>query len=263
MKKSTISLVVIVTFVVVGCKHLDSLTNSQIGTVAGGTTGAIVGNVLGKNNKTASTLLGAVAGGWLGNKLGKYLDEKDQQEMSQSTQKAVMTGQTQTWKNDENNTSGSAEVVSEKTETTEVTVPVLKDRVKTVPPLDMIGEPYVASSASNVRGGPGTDYKPVDKLKAGDQVDVIGKVQGKPWMMVGSQQVGSGFVAARLLKKVPVDDRKPVEEQEPVPAEDIEKKTVVAKTTCRTVKQKITLADGTEEEQEIMSCQGPDGWAVN
>ncbi len=135
-----------------------------------------------------------------------------------------------------------------------------KIELEKAPPLDMIGEPYTITKTSNVRGGPGTDYKVLEVISKDTTVDVIGKVQDQPWMLVGFNNTGSGFVHTSLVQPVPVEQRKtetePVEDQT---SETVEQ-TVAVNRACKTVKQVIILEDGSEEVEEITACQGPNGW---
>ncbi|MBW2737832.1 MAG: glycine zipper 2TM domain-containing protein [Deltaproteobacteria bacterium] len=254
---SIVVFIVVASLILWGCQHGTGLKNKSIGAIAGAVVGGVAGHKIadGKNEK-----LWTVGGAWLGSQIGQYLDEKDRQKMTESSQKAMITGEKQTWSNPETKVSGSAEVVSEKSETVEVTVPVLKGRVKQVPPLDMIGQPYQVTKTSNVRGGPGKDYEILETIAQGTTVDVIGKVQGKSWMMIGFNNTGSGFMHSSLLKTVPVEQRKAQISAPEVKAAEIDKKTINAKRTCRTVKQVITLEDGSEKVENITACQGPNGW---
>ena len=89
--------------------------------------------------------------------------------------------------------SGRAEVVNAEPTRQSVAVPVLKDRVQQVPPLELIGEPYRATADANVRGGPGTDYVVVGNLSRSETVTVAGKVEGRPWYMISQGGAGSGL----------------------------------------------------------------------
>lgn len=256
-KVSIVVLVIMTGIALSGCQH----AKKQLGAIVGGTLGGIVANKTadGKNKKLW-TVGGVVAGAWIGSKIGQYLDEKDQQAMAVSTQKAIVTGEKQTWSNPETNRSGSAEIVSENQETVEMAVPVLKDRVKTVPPMDMIGASYQVNKTSNVRSGPGTDYKVLETMSSGTTVDVIGKVQDRPWMMVGFNNTGRGFMHSSRLQQLSVAQQKIKNKTTETPAAEIVEKKITSRRTCRTVKQIITLENGSEKVEEITACQGPNGW---
>jgi uncharacterized protein YgiM (DUF1202 family) len=127
-----------------------------------------------------------------------------------------------------------------------------------VPPLDLIGETYRAKEGGNVRGGPGAEYASVGHLNKGETVTVAGKVKGEQWYMISQGGAGSGFVSTNLLTRAPTA----VVAKEPVAPGAVEKKTMQAERTCRTVKQTVTLADKSTREEEVTACQGPNGWEV-
>ncbi|MEM8785288.1 MAG: SH3 domain-containing protein, partial [Pseudomonadota bacterium] len=179
-------------------------SNQDLGTLIGGVTGAVIGSQIGggTEERIAAGILGAAAGAWLGNEIGRRLDVRDQRRAQAAYQQAAVTGQNQTWTNPQTQTTGTAKVIGTQTKTTRQTVPVLKDKVEEVPPLRMIGTQHVAKSTVNVRGGPGTDYKVVNKLNPNEAVTVVGQVEGKNWYMISQGGVGSGFVSANLLTPV-------------------------------------------------------------
>jgi len=67
------------------------------------------------------------------------------------------------------------------------------------PRLHPIHETYMAKCTSNVRAGPGTRFRIVDRLHNRERVRVIGKVRGRNWYMVRTRH-GRGFVYAPLLR---------------------------------------------------------------
>jgi surface antigen len=81
-------------------------TGTALGAVAGAAAGAAIG---GKDNWWWAAGLGALAGGVVGNQVGAYLDRQDQQTSYQTATHAlnnVPDGQTASWSNPQNNTSG-------------------------------------------------------------------------------------------------------------------------------------------------------------
>lgn len=243
-----------------GCADTGELNKEKIGTGFGALAGGLIGSRFGSGGgRLVAALVGTVAGAWLGNRFGSYLDERDRERAAKAMQQAAVTGRDQTWKNPDSGVSGKAEVLSTKTSRQAVKVPVLKGRVEQVPPLDLIGEPYKAKANASVRAGPASDYAVVDQLSAGQTVTVAGKVKGEPWYMISQGGAGSGFVSAKLLSPAPtvtaIVDK-------PVPQGEIEQRTVDAGQTCRTVRQTVTLADGTTREEDVTACQGPNGWTV-
>lgn len=141
-----------------GCAELDRLSQEQLGTgigaLAGGVGGALVGTQFGSGTgQLIATVVGAVGGAWVGNQIGAYLDERDRKRAAEAVQQATVTGQPQVWQNPDSGVSGKAEVVKTKTTQQKVAVPVLRDRVKEVPPLDLIGEAYRAKTGGNIHAG--------------------------------------------------------------------------------------------------------------
>ncbi len=65
-----------------------------------------------------------------------------------------------------------------------------------VEPLDA---PMVATRDANVRGGPSTDFYQIDRLVAGQDVAVTGKVVGEEWYRIRLENGGDGYVWIPLL----------------------------------------------------------------
>lgn len=236
-------------------------TKQDLGTVLGAGAGALIGSQFGSGTgQIFATLGGAAIGGLIGNQIGKYLDEEDKKQMAAATQKTVITGETIAWNNPDSGVSGRTEVVKTETRQKTVAVPVLKDRVKEVPPLDFIGETYLVKSNSNVRGGPGTDFVVVDSAKKGSQVEVVGKVVNKSWYMVGNQGVGQGFVHDSLLTST--GQAVALASNDVSQRSDVATTQVAVSRPCRTVNQTVVLTDGSEQSEEITACKGPNGWEV-
>jgi surface antigen len=84
----------------------------QIGTIAGAAGGAVAGRAIGGDGTGGyvGLILGAVVGGYLGGQAGKWLDERDQKQMADTTTKALETGQAGqavTWNNPDSGNRGS------------------------------------------------------------------------------------------------------------------------------------------------------------
>lgn len=67
-----------------------------------------------------------------------------------------------------------------------------------------------ATRDSNVRAGPGTEYKRVDVLETGQTVTVTGKVKGKSWYRIKTRRADTAYVYASLLTQ-----KKPKARSEP------------------------------------------------
>jgi surface antigen len=94
-----------------GCAGADGgsgITKEQGGTVLGALGGAAAGAALG-DSKWWAIGAGALVGGLVGNRVGNYLDERDRQQAYSTANYALdhnKDGQTATWSNPQNNTSG-------------------------------------------------------------------------------------------------------------------------------------------------------------
>lgn len=266
-RKATTAWITASTLLLAGCQgtELDKEDSMLLGAVAGSALGGVggyfLGDALGGTVTTAAvTLAGAAAGAWLGAQLAAYLSEEDQEQAERSFQMAAATGEANSWENPESGVSGTTEVVNTETATQAVALPVLKDRVEQVPPLELIGEPYVATRSVNVRGGPGTGYKTVAQLEPGRTVMVAGKVQARDWYMISEGGAGSGFVGTTYLDKTARDAT--VAAMDGAPTQQVEEQVVTAEQTCRTVQQTITLADGSTHVEDVTACQTANGWQV-
>jgi surface antigen len=241
-------------------------TGAAIGAAAGAAAGLILGDDSAERKELALILggVGALAGG----AVGKMLDKRDQERLAVSTQETISTGQGQTWTNPETNVQAQTTVKATVTETQQVQIPILKEKVQKLPPLDLIGDDYGVTTNANVRGGPGKDYVVVDQLQAGQSVRVVGKVTGADWYLVAKDNVGSGFVATSLLASQPkaasVWAPAPAPASAPAakaPAESVTQASVATTATCRVVTQQVTK-NGQTATQDVKACRGPDGWRV-
>jgi surface antigen len=93
MKKLSIPLLM---FCVAGC---TSVTNEQVGSVAGGVVGGLLGSQIGGGSgKVIGAASGAFLGTVLGAQIGKYMDKVDRMQM-QSAFENTPTGEYKSWKN--------------------------------------------------------------------------------------------------------------------------------------------------------------------
>lgn len=235
-------------------------SKSDLGTIIGAGLGALLGSTLGGDNKVVGTAVGALLGGFLGNEIGGYLDEQDRQQMAAITKSTIETGQANSWTNPDTKVAAKTRVVETTKKTKPVKVKVLKKKVKKVPPLDMLGETFKAKRGSNIRGGPGTDYVVVGKLKSSQVVSVVGQVKGKPWYLISEDGIGSGFVYSSLLVPAPEDE--PTDTELTYSEDDVSEEQVASTQTCRKIEQTVSLPDGRTETETLTACQEPTGWKV-
>lgn len=70
-------------------------TKQDTGTLAGGAAGAVLGHEVGG---TTGTIIGALGGAFLGREAGKYLDERDRNQVANALEKQ-QTGESRRWTN--------------------------------------------------------------------------------------------------------------------------------------------------------------------
>ena len=231
-----------------------------VGTAIGAIAGAALGAALGKGKgRILGAALGALAGGIIGSAIGRYLDETDRKRMAQATRLAALTGRAQAWKGAKSGVRGTVRVAASERRSGTVRVAAYKDRVEKMPPLDLVNDTFEATSTVNVRSGPGTEYRVVDRLTSGEKVQVIGKVQGANWYVIARDGVASGFVHGAYLVPTSTANSAQIASSPPPGAEVVE---VSAVQTCRVVVQQVQLADGREIEDRVKVCPGPAGWEV-
>jgi surface antigen len=96
MKKLGIPLLMLC---VAGC---TSVTNEQVGSVAGGVVGGLLGSQIGGGSgKVIGAASGVFLGTVLGAQIGKYMDKVDRMQM-QSAFENTPTGESKSWKNPDN-----------------------------------------------------------------------------------------------------------------------------------------------------------------
>ncbi|MCY1279693.1 hypothetical protein D9M68_652920 [compost metagenome] len=270
--KKQLFIVLAVTVPIGGCESLSSHYEA-IGCGVGAAAGGLFANYMTRDKsqqtRVLATTSGVVLGGAAGCLAGRQLDEWTQRQLEVQTRQVLQSSTPNSppsvVTNPSTGTQVKVEVVEQKTATSTVVVPTLKDRVDVVPPFEVINESYrVASDALNVRTGPGLDYRTSPPaLKRGTEVLVIGKVIDKPdWMVVGQNGAISGYAYSGLLSRVgnaPAE----VATAAKAPGANTETTTVAVTAPCKKVKQSVTFSDGKTGDQEATLCQQPDGtWLI-
>jgi len=239
-------------------KTIKKIAKSPAAPIIGGIVAGVVARKA-FDNKFIGVAVGVGVGAFIANNLKKDLNEEQQTRMTRSTTSSVVSGENTTWK-DDNGTSGEVRVVSTEETPEAVSIPVYKEKVSEVPPLDFIGETYVATSNSNIRGGPDTTYEKVAYLKKDSQINVVGKVKDSDWYFVSEGGIGIGFVFGKLIEP----SASSIVGDVPVPEknEEVFEQQVADTRLCRVVEQSVTLADGTVKTEQLKACKGANGWEV-
>jgi surface antigen len=221
-----------------GC---DASGNKQtIGTVAGGALGAVLGNrIAGSGSRTLGTVIGGALGAAGGSLLGCKLQKNDRDRAERAAEKAVQTGQSQEWKNEDTGASGRVDVAN----AGGIAFGDLKfaDGVEPASGYTKVGDSFMATASANIRSAPGTGSAVLGKLATGQRVWVPAAVKGQPWMLISDGGVGQGYVSAPLLKRA----------------------TNVAASNCKMVTQTVAVPGEAEQAETYHACKGKDGqWTM-
>lgn len=214
-----------------------------------------------KNGKTAAVVM---TGLWAAKTIYQKLNQKDKEAVVASARRGAATGKDQSYTGAETGVKVQTHFVKEEVKTEKVSIPVLKDRVQQVPPLDLVGETYASNGASDLRDGPGTDYKIVGSLTANQQVSVIGQVQNQPWYLIGQDGPASGFVATTQLSPVPASTTSLAEVAAPTGtlADGTGSADFTVARKYRIMQQTIETPDGQKETEQVTARQGANGWEL-
>ncbi|MGB3471483.1 MAG: SH3 domain-containing protein [Erythrobacter sp.] len=133
--------------------------------------------------------------------------------------------------------------------------------------VEVIAQPYLTTTNSNLRGSPDTSEKPVKTLAANTPLHVVGKIPDQDWYMV-SQRVSEGendalmvvgYMSSDVL--VPADDDFIIPAM-PAPATVQEAEFDVA-LRCNKLTFQVRDAKGKLVDDTSKSCIGPEGQLVS
>lgn len=259
IKKAAIVLPLLA-MVLSGCQTSGDAARTA-GTVGGAVVGGLVGSRFGGGaGKLVAVGVGTLVGAFVGNQIASYLSEDDQKTAQAAAIQTASTGQTIRWNGNGTGVVGETKVRLQTTEKKVADIPVYKERVKSMPPLDLVGETFQAKARTPVRGGPATNYVEVDSLKAGESVTVVGKVKGTNWALVSDGAAASGFVPMASLKPAVQSAAAPAPAKS-TPKAAVEVAKVETETDCKTIDQTVTLASGEKKTDSVTVCRGPEGWS--
>ncbi|MET0295550.1 MAG: SH3 domain-containing protein [Phenylobacterium sp.] len=140
--------------------------NKQIaGAVIGALAGGALGSNLAKNDRGTGTAIGAVAGAATGSYVGCRMQRSD------AGRQAGYYGE-RTYSHGGYRLSGDLQPAS----------------------FSRDGDLYVAETTVNLRAAPTTGSGRVGQLRAGEQFEALARVRNSPWILVGQDGVGVGYV---------------------------------------------------------------------
>lgn len=267
MPISRAGIAVVTIGLLVGCGGTDNATKRQIGTVGGAVVGGVAGALFGEGTgRIATAAIGAAAGGLLGNLIGGVLDEQDQAAVNQEAAAALENaddGESVEWSNPD--TGASATLTPKETQVVEKHVVVVRDRkVVETPTLELIGKPYQAKSAANVRAAPSADAEVLAGVQEHERFNVVGKVEDGSWYLISRDGRSIGYVHGNLIEPSTQVVQTQLR-QEPVDLdamelnEDVVADTVSAQTQCRTLDLEVAAEGGQQEQTTFEACKAADG----
>lgn len=237
------------------------ISNKNIGRILGGVGGALIGSQIGEGSgKLVAVAAGTIGGIFLGGEVAEYLTKSDQQGIAQTSERALDTGQTQTWKNPDTGVTTTAEVQQAAyrpapASSSDADNADSRRLAWRVPTMQLIGADFEANTTSNLRGGPGTDYAVMDQLVSGERVHVVGKVVDADWYMISRNGIGRGFVHADLLNRVE-NARSDVRRASSDAVEQNVRE-------CSILNQRVETPDGRTETKTARACKRQDGtWEI-
>jgi len=204
----------------------------------------------------------------------KQMSQRDLKMIAAARDRSVQTGQIESWQNPQTGASGSVDSTLAAPKPPQPTpIKVQKNTVEALPVLDAVGEEYIvtANGGANMRSGPATTYKIVNKAAGGQTLMAIAKVQNQNWFLMGRDSIAAGYIFGDLVMPV-APDLSPattpaatataaVASLTAPPATEVEEVTASIAAECYTTTQSVTLGDGSSEEATITSCRTPNGWA--
>jgi surface antigen len=183
------------------------------------TTGALIGGALGglagvgvARNDTLGGLLGAVVGAAAGSYIGCNLGRQDQVSLDDATIRALNEGRSTTWSNPQTGASARINVLADTGGYGSApTAPRYGDRLSQSPPLaarvsnatlETVAPRHVALSQTYIRLAPTASAQTNGLLTRDQTFDVLAKVQGQPWLLVGRNGQGVGYVPETSARAV-------------------------------------------------------------
>ncbi len=224
---------------ILGC----SADGNKQGTAAiiGGLAGAFLGNrIAGRGSRTLGTLLGGAVGAAAGSAVGCKLQKNDRDKAEAAAQRALDTGQSQSWRNEETGASGRYDI-SGTASAAGIDGLKFADGVDFAGSYERIGNSYTTRANANVRNAPNTSSSVRGTLPAGQTLWVPAQVKNQPWMLISENGVALGYVHSSLLNRA----------------------TATAASNCKLVTQTVSVPGEAEQAETYQACKGLDGaWTM-
>jgi hypothetical protein len=151
------------------------------GAVLGALAGGLLGNSVSGHNRTTGTLLGAAVGGAAGSAVGCQMQHNEQDRTAQAQPSYAPQADRQ-------------EAPQEAAQTYSRDGYELSNKITPASYEDIDDDALVATRVLTMRAAPANDGVRVGKLRRGERFDVLAKVRGGDWVLVGRDGVGVGYV---------------------------------------------------------------------
>lgn len=183
--------------------------------------------------------------------LVKLLNEKDQQQVANTSAATAEKNEKQVWNNPETGVKGSSEVVNTRRQTDKVTVRRTA-QIAAIPPLEIIGRTYKTTQAASLHADTSIESGVTGSFQTGEALEITGKVKNADWYFVSKNGVGVGFaqIAHFNAAPEPVVTEIPATATPEQPANAAES-TVEIERDYKTISQEVVLADGTIHTEQV------------
>jgi hypothetical protein len=215
---------------------------------------------------SVSVLPSAANAGLIGSPIGSSLDEYERPALQKQVLDALAQAEDDRafeW----SSPSGKTAVITPKTALRadlRADVP-RQNNIDQLPPMEVIGEPYVLNQDSDVYSGPSPDKAVVAHLNRGETIIAMGKLIDAPWFVVGRDKRAIGYVPADRLQTEPVG---PDEDKQQLYVSSLRGRTqsagkdqnlvtdsVQVTTPCRAVDYHIVDGNRLLEKDNIVACK--------
>ena len=239
-------------FGILGCEAPGD--KQRNGAIIGAIVGGVIGNRVADDNRAMGTVIGAAVGGAAGSYIGCTLQRRDQERLAQDAERAVATGQSSTYANQESGINAATNVSSSTRSGTQNIS--LNSNVQAPPRLVLMGGRYSANRDVAIKSAPQTNSRTIGGLGASDEVDVLGRTTGNsPWAALESGGSVVGYVPLSALTST---GRVAATNQNA--ANNTRTVAVPVTSVCRDVRQTVTSTQNQESQSgNTAVCNQTDG----
>jgi surface antigen len=240
-------------------------SNQTAGALIGGALGGLAGASVARNDALGG-IVGAVVGAAAGSYIGCRMGSNDQASLESATLRALNEGRPTTWTNPQTGASAQINVYPDASPqygsgygnsgyNTGYAQPIsagslrLGQGVSWASAYETAPGLYTVRSTGNLRAAPSTQARVLGQVYRGSQVEALARVQGTPWILVGRNGQGIGYVSDTLLE-AQAGYQQPGYGQPGY---------TQASTDCRIVEQVVTTRDQGAQTARLRACRAPNG----